>query len=151
MPLGALLASWLVVVRAEVKEGRRVLQAVFNSVQLAFHRPHRRLKGEEMEDQASSQIYAPHLKSNLQTLFSIKFYTSLFAGSVAGILGLTNLSGFALFALSIAFTAALVGGLKCKGRPREFIGDLKSGVNALLIPGMDNVSGFILSWTLFYG
>lgn len=104
-----------------------------------------------MDDQKAAQIYGPHLQTNLSTIFSIKFFVSIFAGATAGVLGLTNLAGFLLFAISAIISAALVALIKCGGSPAKFVGDGTSGILNLLSPGMDNVFGFILSWTLFYG
>jgi len=104
-----------------------------------------------MDDQKASLIYGPHLQTNLSTVFSIKFFISIFAGATAGVLGLTNLAGFLLFALSTLLCACLVVVLKCGGSPAKYVGDGSSGILHLLSPGMDNIFGFILSWTLFYG
>ena len=109
-----------------------------------------------MDDQTPSLIYAPHLQSNLSTIFGIKFLTAVFSGATAGILGLTNIAGFLLFALSSVLSAALVVFLKCGGKPSLYIGDGKTlstrgAVMQLLTPGVDNFFGFILTWTLLYG
>jgi hypothetical protein len=109
-----------------------------------------------MDDQNALSIYGPHLQSNLSTLFSIKFLVSIFSGATAGVLGLTNLYGFLLFAASTVFCAILVTLVKCGGAPWNFVGDgkglsMKGVLGQLLMPGMDNIWGFILSWTLFYG
>ncbi len=109
-----------------------------------------------MDDEKAAQIYGPHLQSNLSTLFTIKFLVSIFSGATAGVLGLTNLYGFLLFATSTFFCAVLVAFINCGGFPSRFVGDgkgmsVKGAVTALLTPGMDNVWGFILTWTLFYG
>jgi len=104
-----------------------------------------------MDEHKASLIYGPHLQTNLSTVFSVKFFVSVFAGATAGVLGLTNLAGFLLFALSTLFSAALVVLLKCGGSPAKYVGDGSSGFLHLLSPGMDNIFGFILTWTLFYG
>jgi hypothetical protein len=104
-----------------------------------------------MDDQRASLIYGPHLQTNLSTVFSIKFFVSVFAGATAGVLGFTNLSGFLLFALSTLFSAALVVLLKCGRSPAKYVGEGSTGFLHLLSPGMDNIFGFILTWTLFYG
>jgi ribosomal protein L16 len=109
-----------------------------------------------MDDQKALSIYGPHLQYNLSTLFTIKFLVSIFSGATAGILGLTNLYGFLLFATSTVFCAVLVTLVKCGGVPWKFVGDgkglsMKGALGQLLTPGMDNIWGFILTWTLFYG
>lgn len=109
-----------------------------------------------MEDEKAAQIYGPHLQSNLSTLFTVKFLVSIFSGATAGVLGLTNLYGFLLFGASTVFCAALVAIISCRGFPSRYVGDgkgmsVKGALTSLLTPGMDNVWGFILTWTLFYG
>lgn len=109
-----------------------------------------------MEEEKASLIYGPHLQSNLSSVFNIKFLVFIFSGATAGVLGLTNLYGFLLFAFSTVLCAALVALVSCRGSPSKFVGDGKgmsdkSAWTSLLTPGMDNVWGFILTWTLFYG
>jgi hypothetical protein len=109
-----------------------------------------------MDDQKENLIYGPHLQSNLSTVFNIKFLVAIFSGATAGVLGFTNLSGFLLFGASILLSAALVVLIKCGGNPALYIGDgtstsTRGAIIHLLTPGVDNLFGFILTWTLFYG
>lgn len=99
------------------------------------------------KDEAARLIYAPNVQHN-SALNSVKFLSSCFAGAVAGILGLENWAGFALFAASILLTAACMYVVNCKGRPTKYV---SGGVKELANPGQDNVFSFVLVWTLFYG
>lgn len=108
--------------------------------------------GLAMEDQKNNQIYPPHLQANLSTLVNLKFLIAIFSGATAGVLGVENLNGFLLFGASILLNALLVILIKCGGKPGRFVGDgVSGGLQQLLLPGMDNMFGFILTWTLFYG
>ncbi|KIM57946.1 hypothetical protein SCLCIDRAFT_129290 [Scleroderma citrinum Foug A] len=95
-----------------------------------------------------AQLYfAPNIVHN-QCLTSVKFISACFAGAVAGILGLENWRGFALFAGSVFLTSSVIYAVNCKGKPtRYFSGSFGELVN----PGQDNIFTFILVWTLFYG
>ncbi|GAA5919598.1 hypothetical protein JCM1841_001070 [Sporobolomyces salmonicolor] len=73
--------------------------------------------------------------------------TACIAGATAGLLGLTNLVGFAFFFL----TALLVGGafatVNCAGKPaRYFVTAREPLVSGLL----ENLFSYVLFWTLFY-
>ncbi|EGO02134.1 hypothetical protein SERLA73DRAFT_177915 [Serpula lacrymans var. lacrymans S7.3] len=98
-------------------------------------------------DTAAQLIYAPNVVHN-QVLTSVKFISSCFAGAVAGILGLENWLGFALFITSTLFTSFVIYAVNCKGRPAKYI---SGGMGELINPGQDNVFTFILVWTLFFG
>lgn len=98
-------------------------------------------------DEAQQQIYPPNVKHNA-ALMNVKFVSACFAGSVAGVLGLENWLGFALFVASTLFTSLVILVVNCKGRPASFI---PGGALELLNPGQDNVFTFLLVWTLFYG
>ncbi|KAG2138087.1 uncharacterized protein EDB93DRAFT_728783 [Suillus bovinus] len=58
-------------------------------------------------DNAAQLIFAPNVLHN-QALTSVKFLSSCFAGAVAGILGLENWLGFALFIASIVSTSFII-------------------------------------------
>ncbi|KAK7033030.1 hypothetical protein R3P38DRAFT_2920271, partial [Favolaschia claudopus] len=96
---------------------------------------------------AAQLIYPPNIKYN-SALTSVKFLASCFAGAVAGILGLTNWTGFALFLVSTLFTSLCINVINCHGHPAKYI---PGGWTGLLNPGTDNASTFVLVWTLFYG
>lgn len=119
-----------------------------------------------MDDQETQLIYPLHAQNNANTLANIKFLSSCFIGAVAGVLGLENQYGFALFAAASLITAALVylvhvaGGAttpiplrngkknNADGAIRAFV---RGGVWELVNPGQENVFSFVLLWTLFYG
>jgi hypothetical protein len=101
----------------------------------------------ETAETAAHLIYAPNVQHN-QSLTTVKFVSSCFAGAVAGILGLENWLGFALFFASTFLTSACIYGINCKGRPAKY---LEGAISDLINPGQDNVFTFILAWTLFFG
>lgn len=96
---------------------------------------------------AARLIYQPNVVHN-SALHTVKFISSCFAGAVAGILGLENWRGFALFIFSTLLSAAVMYVVNCKGRPTKYVA---GGVKELANPGQDNVFSFVLVWTLFYG
>ncbi|THU97279.1 hypothetical protein K435DRAFT_778153 [Dendrothele bispora CBS 962.96] len=99
-------------------------------------------------DAKAQLIFAPNAAHNTLSLTTIKFFSACFAGAVAGILGLQNLSGFALFVFSTAFTSFTIWSINCGAKPVKYVpGGWKSMVN----PGTDNAFTFVLVWTLFYG
>ncbi|KAE9395265.1 hypothetical protein BT96DRAFT_978060 [Gymnopus androsaceus JB14] len=115
----------------------------------------------ESAQQSAQLLYAPHVQHNTLTLTSIKFISSAFAGAVAGVLGLTNLAGFGLFALAMLWAAFCIYIICCQGKPGRYLassvagsGSGNGGASALmelLNPGSDNAFTFVLVWTLFYG
>lgn len=96
---------------------------------------------------AAQLIFAPNVMHN-QSLTTVKFLSACFTGAVAGILGLENLLGFALFFASTLFTSACIYAINCKGRPAKY---LQNGLFESINPGQDNAFTFILVWTLFFG
>lgn len=98
-------------------------------------------------EQQAQLLFPPNVQYNASRVYSIKFLSSCFAGAVAGILGLENSLGFALYILATLLTSACLY-VKCKGRPAKYI---PGGWWELVNPGQENISSFILVWTLFYG
>lgn len=98
-------------------------------------------------DPTAQLVFVPNVLHN-QCLTSVKFFSSCFAGAVAGILGLENWHGFALFAASLLSTSFVIYAINCKGYPAKY---LSGGLGELVNPGQDNIFTFILVWTLFYG
>ncbi|KAF5387945.1 hypothetical protein D9615_000783 [Tricholomella constricta] len=96
---------------------------------------------------AAQLIYPANVQANA-SLTTVKFIASCFAGAAAGILGLQNWLGFALFLAATLLTSAFIHTINCRGTPVKFI---QGGVLELLNPGQDNVFTFVLVWTLFYG
>ncbi|KAI0650897.1 hypothetical protein C8Q79DRAFT_1007112 [Trametes meyenii] len=96
---------------------------------------------------AAQLFFPPNVQYNNSRLYSVKFLSSCFAGAVAGVLGLENTVGFALFVISTLFTSACLY-LKCKSRPAKYV---PGGWWELVNPGQENMFSFVLLWTLFYG
>ncbi|KAF7789426.1 hypothetical protein EIP86_000370 [Pleurotus ostreatoroseus] len=105
------------------------------------------MSGTATTDSAAQLLYPPNVQFNIGKLYTIKFLASCFAGAVAGILGLENWLGFALFLFSTAWTSACLY-VKCKGRPAKY---MAGGLWELVNPGQENMFSFLLVWTLFYG
>ena len=95
----------------------------------------------------AQRIYMPNVIAN-SSLTSVKFISACFAGAAAGILGLENWLGFALFLSSTLLTSACIYVINCQGKPSRF---LQGGIAELVNPGQDNAFTFVLVWTLFYG
>ena len=94
------------------------------------------------EDRAAQLIYGPNVQYNA-SLNTTKFLSSCFVGAVAGVLGLEDWRGFALFGASTLVTAALLSVVSCKGEPKKYV---RGGWVELATP---DVFSFILVWTLF--
>lgn len=99
------------------------------------------------EQQQQQLYYPPHVLFNQSRIYSTKFLTSCFAGAAAGILGLENLRGFAVFFIATLLSSALLWS-RCKGSPKKY---LPGGLVELVNPGQENLFSFLLVWTLFYG
>lgn len=94
----------------------------------------------------------------LQTLSNLYSLTSSLFGVTAGILGLESYTGFLLYLLLSILTTALVYGLKVapesrlEGRPVFDTQRFFKGAGQFWAGGlMSGLSGFVLTWTLFYG
>ena len=98
-------------------------------------------------DSSAQRIYPPNVIAN-SSMTSVKFLSACFAGAVAGILGLENWLGFALFLSSTLLTSACIYVINCRGKPSRY---LQGGITELVNPGQDNAFTFVLVWTLFYG
>ncbi len=119
----------------------------------------------EVDAAAAQLIYPQHALANTATLANLKFFAACFCGAVAGVLGLENQYGFALFAASSLTTALAIYLVHIKGS--RAYGPLKrsqgqdgwpkisafvrGGLWEILNPGQENLFSFILVWTLFYG
>ena len=112
-----------------------------------WSQPPQTMSAASTPDQQAQLLFPPNVKYNASRVYSIKFISSCFAGAVAGILGLENSLGFALFVLATLLTSACLY-VKCKGRPAKYI---PGGWWELVNPGQENIFSFILVWTLFYG
>lgn len=70
--------------------------------------------------------------------------TASIAGATAGLLGLTNLSGFAFYLLSSLLVGAIYAAGNCKARPARYF----AKASDVLVGGMlDNLFAFVLFWT----
>ena len=96
---------------------------------------------------AAQLLFQPNVQYNNSRLYIIKFLSSCFAGAVAGVLGLENTLGFALFIFSTLLTSSCLY-LKCRGRPGKYV---SGGWWEVVNPGQENIFSFVLVWTLFYG
>jgi hypothetical protein len=94
----------------------------------------------EQDADAYKLIYAPNAVWTNTSLTSVKFLSACFAGAVAGILGLTNWLGFALFIASTILTSACLFFINCKGRPKKYV---FGGLRELINPGQDNMFSFV--------
>lgn len=93
------------------------------------------------------RLYPPNVQFNGSKLYTTKFISSCFAGAAAGILGLENWLGFALFLASTLLTSACLY-VQCKGAPAKYV---PGGWIELVNPGQENAFSFVLAWTLFFG
>ncbi|WVQ79359.1 hypothetical protein IAT38_001456 [Cryptococcus sp. DSM 104549] len=122
----------------------------------------------------ASPLHPQSVVHNTQILSSLGTLSACFSGLIAGILGLTNSSGFLLYLLSSAFTALTLAAFKCNfnlaryvpqaqdlsaGRPAAGAGGKQAkgkgkgagGVSwkgwfALAGIGQENLLGFLLFW-----
>ncbi|KZP00303.1 hypothetical protein CALVIDRAFT_327673 [Calocera viscosa TUFC12733] len=101
------------------------------------------------DDARLQLLYQPHVQHNAASLATYKWLCTSFAGSVAGVLGLENYAGFAVFFASILLTSLVVWTVQCKGRSVERY--VHGGWWEIVNPGQENIASFILFWTLFYG
>lgn len=68
------------------------------------------------------------------------------AGSVAGVLGLTNLHGLWFYALSVLLVNAAVLLVNAKGKPARYLQN-----HSVLDGAQENAFSFVLWWTFWYG
>jgi hypothetical protein len=85
----------------------------------------------------------------LQVLSNIRNLTASLFGVAAGTLGLESYTGFIFYILASLVVSILLFVLKTEGKPGKFfyrpLGDLWLG------DVFGGLSGFVLTWTLFYG
>ncbi|GAA5989872.1 hypothetical protein JCM11641_001958 [Rhodosporidiobolus odoratus] len=92
-------------------------------------------------------VFLPNLAHNSKSLYYVKSTTALVAGATAGLLGLTNLRGFAFFFLSSFAVGGAFTALSCGGKPGRYF--LKPS-EPLLSGTMGNLFSYVLAWTFFY-
>ena len=85
----------------------------------------------------------------MQTLTTLRNLTASLFGVGAGILGLESYPGFLFYVVFSLLTSALVYALRVRGADTKtyFRGSMELWMGGLL----EGLSGFVLTWTLFYG
>ncbi|KAL1406563.1 hypothetical protein Q8F55_008269 [Vanrija albida] len=109
---------------------------------------------------AASALHPPSAIHNTGVIGSVATLTACFSGAIAGILGLTNLSGFALYLLTSALTGLTVAAVKCNFDVGKYSPQAHSdsgpqgavrvaswkGWVELMGLGQENLLGFLLFW-----
>lgn len=83
-----------------------------------------------------------------QTLSDIRSLTGSIFGVAAGILGLESASGFLFYILGSLLVSALVFLVLAKGNSKRYF---QSMADVWISDVFGGLSGFILTWTLFFG
>ncbi|TVY20255.1 ER membrane protein complex subunit 6 [Lachnellula arida] len=109
-----------------------------------------------------SPIVLESVQHNTKTLTTLRNLTASLFGVGAGILGLESYPGFIFYLVFSLLTSALVyafrvrpaiiknstsGGKAGVGMERYFMGSMELWTGGLF----EGLSGFVLTWTLFYG
>ncbi|KAL5700492.1 hypothetical protein ACHQM5_025927 [Ranunculus cassubicifolius] len=89
---------------------------------------------------------AEKLQSNMRTIYYSRTFLSIIAGVIAGIAGLTNVTGFVFYFLVMAFTSV---GLVAK-TAFSFQAHFDSWNRILLDGFLSGLMSFVLFWTLAY-
>jgi hypothetical protein len=119
-----------------------------------------------------SPLHPPSVQHNALILSNLNTLTSVFSGTLAGILGLLNLNGFFLYFFAAVFNAGVVMLLKCRNEKtgrvdvKRFLAGLHEGAGAnqnpegwklavkavwsLMAVGQENLLTFLLFWIGFY-
>ena len=95
-------------------------------------------------NQNAHKYFQPHVVHNNKQLQFIRSCFAAIAGSAAGILGLTNWSGFLFYALSWLTLTVLLVVFKCYHQPGNYF---MHGIRELVVDGAING---LLSYTLFH-
>lgn len=112
-------------------------------------------------EQQISPIVQEAVAHNTKTLTTLRNLTASLFGVGAGILGLESYSGFIFYLVFSLVTSALVYTLRVRpttsrdhksgagngGAEKYFRGSMELWTGGLF----DGLSGFVLTWTLFYG
>ncbi|KAL8277016.1 hypothetical protein RQP46_010550 [Phenoliferia psychrophenolica] len=91
--------------------------------------------------------FLPNVISNSQQIHYVKSTTASIAGATAGLLGLTNLSGFAFYLVASLVVGASFAAGNCKASPTKYFA---KATDVFLGGLLDNAFAFVLFWTLFY-
>ncbi|WOO84151.1 uncharacterized protein LOC62_05G007672 [Vanrija pseudolonga] len=109
---------------------------------------------------AASALYPPSATHNTSVIGSVATLTACFSGAIAGILGLTNLTGFALYLATAVATGVTVAAVKCNFDVGKYSPQAHSdagpqgavvvaswkGWVELMGLGQENLLGFLLFW-----
>ena len=99
-----------------------------------------------MDDAALQWVSAEAAKSNARGVGTVRSASAIAAGCVAGVLGLTGLSGFGVYLASHLLGTVLLW-VWCAGDVKAHMSHPRQLLLAELTSG---VSSFILFWTLLY-
>ncbi|KAI8940300.1 hypothetical protein NX059_003999 [Plenodomus lindquistii] len=103
----------------------------------------------EERELAIHPIVATSVQHNTQVVSNIRSLTASLFGVAAGTLGLESYAGFIFYMLASLFVSVLLFSLKTNGKPGAYfyrpLGDMWLG------DVFGGLSGFVLTWTLFYG
>jgi len=89
-------------------------------------------------------VYLPNLQHNNKALYYVKSSTACISGATAGILGLTNTTGFAFFFVTALSTGILFASFNCRGKPEKFYLTKREPVLSGLA---ENLFSYVLFWT----
>jgi hypothetical protein len=98
---------------------------------------------------AINPIVASSVQHNAQVVSNVRSLTASLFGIAAGTLGLESYAGFLFYLVGSLVVSGLLFALKTNGKPGAYfyrpLGDLWLG------DVFGGLSGFVLTWTLFYG
>jgi len=105
--------------------------------------------GSEAPGAELQPYFLENIATNTNSLYYIRSTTASIAGAIAGVLGLTNLSGLAFYLASSLYVGLIVCALNCGTSPGKYF---RSASWEPMTQGLgDNALGFVLWWTLLYG
>ncbi|ORY19479.1 Rab5-interacting protein-domain-containing protein [Clohesyomyces aquaticus] len=103
----------------------------------------------EERELAISPIVHSSVQHNSQVVSNIRNLTASLFGVAAGTLGLESYPGFLFYLVGTLIVSSLIFAFRTDGKPTEYfhqpLGDLWGG------DVFSGLSGFVLTWTLFYG
>ncbi|KAF1986209.1 hypothetical protein K402DRAFT_332957 [Aulographum hederae CBS 113979] len=98
---------------------------------------------------AINPIVQDSVMHNAKTLSNIRSLTASLFGVAAGTLGLESYPGFLFYFAGTLVVSLFVFALRAEARPKEFFYRPMMDLWAGDVVG--GLSGFVLTWTLFYG
>ncbi|KAN0062905.1 hypothetical protein ACQY0O_004726 [Thecaphora frezii] len=126
---------------------------------------------QDSEETLRLQIYHPtNVAYNAQQLYYIRSTSLSLCGSIAGVLGLTNLSGLYLYLLTLVLTNALILTVNARSAPHKYLippsfsssdnkssqqqqkkveWDAKQWIQTLGQGAQENAFSFVLWWTFW--